>query len=198
MKPTFALHLGLACACLLAGCVSHRGRARLDQAAAATIGPAPKDAARWVEYGRAAILQNEPGEAARAFRQALRLQPDYVLAYKHLALVQAACGEAGAAAYNYQQALCLAPQDTELWSGFGYLTMNYLGDPETALVCFRQALECAAAAGADRAAVTSARIGEILALRRADQTDAAQQKYTELLNDEPELAKLVAEKLAGP
>ena len=79
-------------------------------------------------------------EAISAYKQAIKLQPDFVEAYAYLAQVLRNTGEFEPAFFCYKKALNLRPTWTELYFQWGQ-AYYWSGDIPKAIRCYQKTLE---------------------------------------------------------
>jgi tetratricopeptide (TPR) repeat protein len=92
------------------------------------------------DLGTALQHQGKSDEAAKSYRQALALKPDYAEALNNLGNVLTAQGKLDDAAKAYRRALALKPDYAEAHYNLGeLLTRQYR--PDEALACYRRALD---------------------------------------------------------
>ena len=89
--------------------------------------------------GEAAAAQNRLDEAARYFRQALTLQPDYPDALNNLGVICLTLGQLEEAVSAFRQALKFKPDYVEAHCNLGVI-FNELGKRDDAIASFRKAL----------------------------------------------------------
>ena len=98
------------------------------------------DPAFHCDLGTALQHQGKSDEAAKSYRQALALKPDYAEALNNLGNVLTAQGKLDDAAKAYRRALALKPDYAEAHYNLGeLLTREYR--PDEALACYRRALD---------------------------------------------------------
>jgi tetratricopeptide (TPR) repeat protein len=103
---------------------NHPAEAAAEFAAVDQINPAyPQLTALWVEAlnnaGAAALQSGDPASAQTRLAQALKLDPDYAMAWANLGRAMAASGQAEAAIMPLQQALQLQPNFPEAENDLG-------------------------------------------------------------------------------
>jgi tetratricopeptide (TPR) repeat protein len=92
------------------------------------------------DLGTALQHQGKRDEAAKSYRQALALEPDYAEALNNLGNVLKDQGKPDDAAQAYRRALAIKPDYTEAHYNLGcLLTREYR--PDEALACYRKALD---------------------------------------------------------
>jgi tetratricopeptide (TPR) repeat protein len=82
---------------------------------------------------------NEHIEGIRAFREAVRIEPEFVDAWQGLALAHVQLGETAEAGEAFQQVVCLEPDHATAWVGLGAVRAE-LGDHRAAALAFREAV----------------------------------------------------------
>ncbi len=90
--------------------------------------------------GAAQSGQGKPKKAIASYRQALKVNPDYVDAHYNLGNTFKALGKLGSAAASYRQAIKLKPDFAEAHINLGILLKD-MGKPEGAISSYRQALK---------------------------------------------------------
>ncbi len=90
--------------------------------------------------GAMAATQGRYDEAEACFRQAVKLKPDFAIAYNNLGLTLHDQGKLDEAEAILHKALQLSPDFAEAHNNLG-LVLHGLGKPEAAATCFRQALK---------------------------------------------------------
>lgn len=178
---------------VVSGCAPSAKGPPLQRAAEQMVLKDPQNPEYWVEYGRAALFSNNPQGAEQAFRNALRLNEQYLPAYKHLGLVLVNTGRAQEAESVYERALQLFEQDSESWTAYGYCLLE-AGNDTKALEAFRRSTEL----NTDPTAVISARLGAAALFRRQGDDVQAQAEYEEAVKVNPEIVRLLSEHTGAP
>jgi tetratricopeptide (TPR) repeat protein len=94
----------------------------------------------YFNLGNAYVEAGAPGKGIRAFKKAIRQQPDYVKALVNLAAAHIAIGEHGRAVVVLTQAEKLAPEDYSLWSNKA-VALEMLGMTRESLAAYTKAAD---------------------------------------------------------
>jgi predicted O-linked N-acetylglucosamine transferase (SPINDLY family) len=81
-----------------------------------------------------------PVDAIGEFREALRLKPDFSVAYNNLGIVLADCGQDRGAVACFEQAVQLDQRNAQAWMNLGSALLD-LGETRDAAACFECAIE---------------------------------------------------------
>ncbi|HEX4071911.1 MAG TPA: tetratricopeptide repeat protein [Planctomycetaceae bacterium] len=151
-------------------------------AAADFIGQAIDADRRRPEYhnslGNVYRTLGRPADAIEEFREALRLKPNFSIAYNNLGIALADCGQNRGAVACFEQALQLDPRNLQAWMNLGSAFAD-LGKTPNAAICFERAIEIEPNQGE-----AFARLGRCRAqLGRADESIAAYERAIALLGD---------------
>jgi tetratricopeptide (TPR) repeat protein len=98
-----------------------------------------KSALAWFSLGAACCNLNRYEDAIEAFRQALRLNPQFADAWSNIGTSYTALDRYDDAIEAFRQALRVDPKNVEAWVGLG-ASYNWLGRKNDAIEAFRQAL----------------------------------------------------------
>jgi tetratricopeptide (TPR) repeat protein len=144
------------------------------------VAPSAK-AGRWIDEGNAWAGQGRLAKAEKAYRRALRAQPDYAEALSNLGSVLQAGGKLAEAEEAYRQALALATGNLAITGNLG-VVLDHQGKREAAEECYRVVLESDPA--------NPAILGNLAALLSdSGRNDEAQATLAGVLEIEPENAK---------
>jgi protein O-GlcNAc transferase len=100
---------------------------------------APGEAAFGLYRGHALQALERWNEAADAYRQSLRLQPNFADAQMALGIVLQRSGQLTQAAAAYRQALTLKPEDSRVWGNLGTV-LRELGDIDESIRSLKSAV----------------------------------------------------------
>jgi tetratricopeptide (TPR) repeat protein len=96
--------------------------------------------AEFLTTGATAACQGHFDEAEACFRQAVKLKPDYAIAFNNLGLALHDQGKLNEAETNLRKALSLTPDFAEAHNNLG-MVLHSSGKPDEAEACFRQAIK---------------------------------------------------------
>ncbi len=89
----------------------------------------------WFEMGYRACETGKYGEAVRAYQEAIRLRPDFAMAWNNLGTAYGILGQSGKEVSAYQQAIRLKPDLALAWYNLGttYSSLGQYGEAVSAL-----------------------------------------------------------------
>jgi predicted O-linked N-acetylglucosamine transferase (SPINDLY family) len=103
--------------------------------------PLQKDAAlKHLEQGKLLIGQGNPSAAINCFKEAIRLQPDYLAAYNQLGNAYQQLGRTETAIATYQKLLSLNPNVAQVHCNLG-TSLQLQGKTEEAIAAYQQAVK---------------------------------------------------------
>jgi tetratricopeptide (TPR) repeat protein len=176
---------------IFSGCTATPPVSPLQSAAGEVVLKDPRNPERWVEYGRACFLSNNPYGAELAFKKAIQLNGKYIPAYKHLGLVLVTLQRKSEAEEIYKQALKISDSNSELWTAYGYCLID-LGRDKQASQAFQRSITL----NTDPVSVISARLGVSALLHRQGDETGAQREYEEAVRINPEIVRMLSEQKA--
>jgi len=130
--------------------------------------------------GNALLRQGSGAEAISHYREALRLDPEDVIAHLNISQALSESGRTSEAEAHYRQALWLQPQNAEAHNDLGFL-LSQLGRPREAEAQFREALRWKPGQ-----AVVYNNLGVVL--QESGRTAEAEEHYREALRLRPRYA----------
>jgi tetratricopeptide (TPR) repeat protein len=195
MKESQKLFIAILCGTMMAlvfsGCNTTPPMSPLQKAATEIVLKDPANPERWVEYGRACLLSDNPYGAELAFKKAIQLNEKYIPAYKHLGLVLVTLQRQSEAEEVHKQALKISDSDSELWTAYGYCLID-LDKDKQALEAFQWSISL----NTNPTSVISARLGASALLRRQGDEVGAQREYEQAVSINPDIVRIVDEQKA--
>jgi protein O-GlcNAc transferase len=119
-----------------------------------------------------------PVDAIEEFREALRLKPNFSIAYNNLGIALADCGQSRGSLACFEQAVQLDPRNMQAWMNLGSALLE-LGKLANAAICFEHAIDIAPNQGD-----AFAQLGRCQArLGKSDEAIAAYERAVVLFGD---------------